>query len=162
VSFRITYAPPPRRPENLPDDPEEALYDLGDAGATAGVELDGYALPLHGIGLVELGRACRALLEVLDTGTPRSGDEDLRAALPGVSEGALLHSWLFGSYQYLLPMLVFAVDGAETLIFTRTWEESDVGALVALDGRDLEDPVPVPTATVAQQARRFLAAAQGR
>jgi hypothetical protein len=156
VSFWLDYAPPPVPPEPTAADPDDALYDLAEAGATATVALDGYRLPVRWTGLVELARGCRALLAVIATGTGHPGDEDLRRRLPDVPDGAVLHSWLFASYQYELPLLVFAVEAAMTTVYTRTRSETPAGTPIVLEGRDLRDPVRVATAAVAAQARGFL------
>jgi hypothetical protein len=147
---------PPREPAVPAASEDEALYALSDAGATAAVELDGYRLPVDGTGLAELHRQVVRLLGVLRSGEPEPGDDDLRAELPGIAPGATLHSWIFASYMLDLPVLVFAIDGPETSVFTRTRAESSGWPLVVLDGRDLAEPVRVRTDELAAEAQRFL------
>jgi hypothetical protein len=155
VTLRLRYEPPAERPTAAPN-AEEALYALADAGAAASIELDGYALPVDGTGLAELHRQAERLLAVLDGGDPAAGDADLRAELPGVLPGAVLHSWLFASYMVQLPVLVFAIDGPATTVFTRTRDETPGWPLVVLEGRDRREPVGVPTDALTAEVRRFL------
>jgi hypothetical protein len=160
MSLRLVYRPPGETPAPAAD-ATEALYALADAGASAEIEIDGYRLPLDGTGLAELHRQSERLLEVLHTGEPALGDDALRAELPGVPADAVLHSWLFSSYMRELPVVVFAIDGAATSVFTRTRAETDGWPLVVLDGRDLADPVSVPTAELGDAVRGFLDAVGG-
>jgi hypothetical protein len=155
VSFRLTYEPP-RAPAAPPAIPEDALYALADAGANAAVELDGYRLPVDGTGLAELHRHVERLLEVLRTREPAPGDDALRSELSGAPPGAVMHSWPFASYMLELPVLVFAIDGPVTSVFTRTRAETPDWPLVALEGRDLADPVQVPTAELEEEAQAFV------
>ena len=69
---------------------------------------------------------------------------------------ARLHSWLFGSYLLELPVLVFAIDGPVTRVFTRSRAERDGWPLVVLDGRDRAEPMEVPTAELIAELERFL------
>jgi hypothetical protein len=55
-----------------------------------------------------------------------------------------------------LPVIVFAIDGPVTHIYTRTRGETDGWPLVVADGRDLADPVVVRTADVTREAQSFL------
>jgi hypothetical protein len=155
VSLRLVYRAPRGTPAPVADE-TGALYALADAGASADIEIDGYRLPLDGTGLAELHRQSERLLDVLRTGSPALGDDSLRDELPGVPAGAVLHSWLFSSYMRDLPVLVFAIDGPDTTLFTRTRAETAGWPLVVLEGRDLSDPVTVPTAELVDAVRRFL------
>ena len=156
MSLTLAYDPP-REPAAPAADEGEALYALADAGAAAEIRLDGYRLPLNGTGLAELHRQVGRLLGVLRSGEPEPGDDDLRAELPNVAAGAVLHSWLFASYMLELPVLVFAIDGPVTAVFTRTRAESPGLPLVALEGRDLAEPVEVATDALAAETEDFLA-----
>jgi hypothetical protein len=153
--MKLAYGPP-REPAEPAADETEALYALADAGATAAVELDGYRLPVDGTGLAELHRQVVRLLGVLRSGVPEPGDDELRAELSEIAPGATVHSWIFASYMLDLPVLVFAIDGAVTTVFTRTRAESEGRPLVVLDGRDLADPVAVRTDQLAAEAQSFL------
>jgi hypothetical protein len=137
-------------------DETDALYALADAGASADIEIDGYRLPLDGTGLAELHCQSERLLDVLRTGEPALGDDLLRDELPGVPAGAVLHSWLFSSYMLDLPILVFAIDGPVTTVFTRTRAETAGWPLVVLEGRDLSEPITVPTSELVDAVRGFL------
>jgi hypothetical protein len=155
VTFRLDYSPPPAPPAPVADR-ADAVYALADAGASAAVELDGYRLPVDGTGLAELHRQAARLLDVLRGGDPAPGDDDLRAELPDVPAGARLHSWLFASYMLELPVLVFALAGPVTRVFTRTRAEREGWPLVVLDGRDRPEPAEVPTAELTAELERFL------
>jgi hypothetical protein len=154
VTLRLRYEPPAELP--AAPDAGDALYALADAGAAAVIELDGYALPVDGTGLAELHRQAERLLGVLDGGEPAPGDDDLRAELPGVPPDAVLHSWLFASYMAQLPVVVFAIDGPLTTVFTRTRDETPGWPLIVLDGRDRREPVSVATDALAAEVRHFL------
>jgi hypothetical protein len=161
MTFRLRYRPPPSPPEpTVPTDLDDALYDLADAGASAQVELDGYELPLSGTGVVELARGCRSLVEIIDGGTPVPDDDELRTVLARASADAALHQWLFSSWMQDIPVLIFAVTSTTTWIATRTHTETPGWPLVALEGRDLPNPVTVPTALVKSEARGYLAACE--
>jgi hypothetical protein len=155
MSLRVVYRSPADTPAPATD-ATDALYALADAGATAEIELDGYRLPLDGTGLAELHRQSERLLHVLATGEPALGDDALRAELPDVPADAVLHSWLFASYMRELPVVVFAIDGDATAVYTRTRAETDGWPLVVLEGRDLADPITVPTRQVAGTVQGFL------
>jgi hypothetical protein len=155
VSIRLVYAAPRKTPAPVADE-TDALYALADAGASADIEVDGYRLPLDGTGLAELHRQLERLLGVLRTGEPVLGDDSLRDELPGIPAGAVLHSWLFSSYMRDLPVLVFAIDGPVTTVFTRTRAETAGWPLVVLEGRDLSEPVTVATAELVESAHGFL------
>lgn len=156
MTLHVRYEPAAALPAGTAPDAEAALYALADAGAAAAVELDGYALPVSGAGLAELHRQAERLLAVLEGGEPALGDDDLRAELPGVPAGAVLHSWLFASYMAQLPVVVFAIDGPVTTIFTRTRDETPGWPLVVLEGRDRPEPVSVATEALTAEVRRFL------
>lgn len=156
MTLHLHYEPPAALPAAPAPDAEAALYALADAGAAAVIELFGYALPVDGTGLAELHRQAERLLAVLDGGEPAPGDDDLRAELPGVSAGAVLHSWLFASYMAQLPVVVFAIDGPVTTVFTRTRDETPGWPLVVLEGRDRPEPVSMATDALAADVRRFL------
>jgi hypothetical protein len=155
VSFRLRFSAPQRAIESMD------LYGVAEAGATARIELDGYALDLDGTGVVELARGCESLLAILQGGAPAPADEELRAELPGAPAGAAFHQWLFSSFMYRMPVLIFAITPQTTWIATRTHEETEGWPLIALEGRDLAEPVVVPTAEVEAQARGYLAATVG-
>ena len=127
------------------------------AGATAAVELgEGYRLPLGGAtGVAELRQYVERLLGVLRSGAPLYGDDDLRGSLPNVPASAVLHSWHFSSYLVELPVIVFAIDGPVTRVYTRTLSEGPGMPLVVAEG-DLVDPVEVPTAELIDEAQTFL------
>jgi hypothetical protein len=151
VTFSLRYSPPPEAPAG--DD----VYALAGAGATAAVELDGYVLPVDGTGLAELQHQAERLLALLDGGEPALGDDDLRAELPGVPPSAVLHSWIFASYMAQLPVIIFAINGPVTTVYTRTREEAPEWPLIVLEGRDRASPVEVPTDELRDGLRRFLA-----
>lgn len=157
MSFRLAYMrpPAPAAPVSAPDD---AVYALATAGASAAVEIGArYRLPLDGAsGLAELHQQVERLLEVLRTGEPKPGDDKLRADLPGVPASAVLHSWHFPSYMLELPVIVFAIDGPVTRVYTRTLSEGRGQPLVIAEDRDLADAVEVPTAQLLDEARTFL------
>jgi hypothetical protein len=156
VSFKLSFDAPPRAA------PSADLYDLAEAGAAARIELDGYELPLDGTGVVELAKGCRSLLAIIEGGEPAPADEELRPELPHAPTDAVLHQWLFSSFMLRIPVLIFAVTPETTWIATRTHEEAEGWPLVVLEGRDLADPVTVPTADVETEARGYLAAAEPR
>jgi hypothetical protein len=155
VTLRLRYEPPEEPAAPAPD-ADAALYALADAGAAAVIELEGYALPVDGTGLAELHRQAVRLLDVLDGGEPAPGDDDLRAELPGVPPDAVLHSWLFASYMVQLPVVIFAIDGPLTTVFTRTRDETPGWPLIVLDGRDRREPIFVATDALAAEVRHFL------
>ena len=157
MSLRLAYTPPPA-PAVPVTDLSDAVYALAAAGATASVELgDRYRLPLDGAtGLAELHRQVEQLLGVVRSGKPAPGDDGLRAELPDVPASAVLHSWLFPSYMLELPVIVFAIDGPVTRVYTRTRAEAHGWPLVVAEDRDLADAVAVPTAEVIDEAQTFL------
>jgi hypothetical protein len=161
MSFRLLLLPPPQAParRTVPAvDPDDALYDLADAGARAVVELDGYRLELSGIGVAELAKGCRSLLAIIDGAAPLLADEELRGELPGAAPEAVIHQWLFSSWMYRIPVLIFAVTPARTWIATRTHEEGPGWPLVVLAGRDLAELVAVDTGEVKGELNAFLEA----
>lgn len=157
MSFRLGYDPADAAAGD-PADLDDALYELAAAGARASICLDGYELPLDGTGVVELVRGCRALLGVIDGNAPSPLDEELRPVVRGASPEAKLCQWIFSSWMMSIPVIIFAVTPATTWIATRTHEEREGWPLVVLAGRDLGEPVAVPTAQVEREARGFLEA----
>jgi hypothetical protein len=155
VSFRLRYDPAPAAAGD-PADLDDALYELAAAGARAWVCLDGYELALDGTGVVELARGCRALLGVIEGDAVPQRDEELRPFVPGAPPEAKLCQWLFSSWMSWIPVVIFAVTPATAWIATRTHAESEGWPLVVLEGRDLSEPVAVPTAEVEHEARGFL------
>jgi hypothetical protein len=127
------------------------------SGAAATVSVGPYELIVQGAGVDELASSCRGLLEALASGRTSEQDARLAEQLGGVPAGAQLHSWLFASFVYRMPALFFAIAGEETWIYTRTHEESEGLPLVVLHGRDLAEPVRVPTREVVAAAQGFLA-----
>jgi hypothetical protein len=55
-----------------------------------------------------------------------------------------------------LPVVVFAIDGPLTTVFTRTRDETPGWPLIVLDGRDRREPVSVATDALAAEVRHFL------
>lgn len=160
TGFALRYCGPPAAPARLPAALEDALYDLGDAGARAVLEIGDYRLELDGRALVTTIRACRALVAALASGVTSEQDERLRAALPGVAPGAHLHSWLVSDDLQWLPVIVFATTEGETCVVTRTHAEAEGWPLVVLEGRDRVEPTCVATTDVVAQAQSFIAAAE--
>jgi len=160
VSLAIRYRGPARPVvaslDRPPVDFEDALEELADAGAGAVVALgDDYALELEGRCLVELARACRALLAAAAMGP--DDEARLRAELPELPADAALHLWLFPCFMTWLPSLVFATRGeAETWIYARTLAEEEGLPFVVVEGRDRVEPERVPTAAVRDAAGAFL------
>jgi len=157
MSLRLTYIGP-RAPATPVADPADAVYSLAAAGATAAVELgDRYRLPLDGAtGLAELRQHVERLIRVLRTGAPAPGDDRMRAELPDVPATAIVHSWHFPSYMLELPVIVFAIDGPVTRVYTRTLAEEQGWPLVVAEGRDLADAVEMPTAALLDEAQTFI------
>ena len=143
-----------------PSDLDDALYDLAEAGARAAIELDGYELVLDGTGVVELARGCRSLLAIIGGAPPAPADAELREVVPDAPEDASMHQWLFSSWMTQIPVLIFAVTAGTTWIATRTHAEREGWPLVVLAGRDLPEPVELPTSDVQREARGLLAACE--
>jgi hypothetical protein len=157
MSLRIAYTRPTA--SVLPvAHPSQAIYSLGAAGAAAAVELDDrYRLILDGVtGLGELRLQVESLIDVLRSGKQMPGDDQLRAALLDVPVSAILHSWHFSSYMYEIPVIVFAIDGPVTRIYTRTLSEVVGNPLVITEDRDLADVVEIPTASLLDEAKNFI------
>jgi len=130
---------------------------LSDGPDAVTVSLDGYRLPLRGHCIDELVEACSLLLGALRHGETAVTDAELRAQLPDVAPGALLHAWMFPCFMVRMPVIVFAVDEAQAAIYTRTLSEETGMPLVVLPDRDIESAVMVPTATVIEEVSAFLA-----
>jgi hypothetical protein len=157
MTLRLTYMGP-RAPATPVADPDDAVYSLAAAGATAAVELGArYRLPLDGAtGLAELRQHVERLITVLRTGEPVPGDDRLRAELPDVPATAMVHSWHFPSYMLELPVIVFAIDGPVTRVYTRTLSEGQGRPLVVAEDRDLADAVEMSTAALLDEAQTFI------
>jgi hypothetical protein len=156
VSFRLRFVPPTVGPSGDPADLDDALYGLGDAGATAEIALADYRLALYGTGLVELADGCRSLLAIADGGPPRETDQGLRELIPQAPRDAAFDQWAFPVRMTNIPVLVFAVTPRDTWIATLTHMESEGFPLGVLPDRDLPEPVCVPTGEVVAQAGGYL------
>lgn len=138
------------------------MFTIRAEGADAAtVTVSGYTLKLSGHCIDELSEACTSLLSALADGTTADTDADLRRQLPGVAPAARLHAWMFPCFMVWMPVLVFAMDGPSTAIYTRTLSERPGMPLVVGDGRDREEPTIVATADIAREARDFLATVRG-
>jgi hypothetical protein len=144
-------------PQGADPDIEDVVYQLALAGASATLEVGGYALSLGGTGIVELLRASASLVDVLMGAGHTKSHEDVRGELPGVASGATLHAWVFGSFMAWLPVVVFAIEDEWVSIYTRTHAEAPGAPLVVLEGRDNEQPVRVARLLVLEQTRAFVA-----
>jgi hypothetical protein len=142
VSFALTYTGP-SQPLATPLDPggdlERVVGELAAAGAFATVEIRDYSLGLGGSGIVELLRGCTELIGLLVAGVPAE------------------HAWVFGSFGTQLPVITFALEHDWVRIATRTHAEEPGAPLVVLAGRDLQQPVRVPSHLVLEQCRGFVA-----
>lgn len=160
MSFRILYSNP-GAPVAVPEpyegyDIESAFNDYLPEGLLAVVDADGYGLELRGVGVIELFSGALDVAEHL-TAPPGSGSEErTREFIPDIPPTATLVSMTFPSYMYSMPTIIFAADGADVLIYTRTYGETAGYPLVVLAGRDRDAPVHESRAAVVAELRAFL------
>jgi hypothetical protein len=125
----------PTRPCCTGADLEHVVGELAAAGAFATVEIKDYSLGLGGSGIVELLHGCTELIGLLVAGAPAE------------------HAWVFGSFGTELPVITFALQRDWVTIATRAHAEEAGAPLVVLAGRDLPQPVRVPSQLVLGQCR---------
>jgi hypothetical protein len=159
AGFRIVYENP-RAPVAAPEpyegyDVESAFYDHLPSGARATIAIDGYALELTGVKLVDLVRQSLPLAEKLST-LPADSSGELRQDIPDLPPDAKAYMLMFADFMFSFPYIVFARQGAVTRIYTRTASEEQPSRLVVLPERDRADPVVVPTQAVIDEIRSFL------
>jgi hypothetical protein len=153
LSFRIAYhgAPAPQR--HATHALRSAMYDHADAGPSATVKIDGYALVLRGTGLIELVDGALDVAEHLHSPGAGESEEGFRELLPAIPPRSRVHSITFPYYMHRIPTIVFAADGDSVWIYTRTYEAA---TLVVDPGRDRAEPIEVARGPVLAELRSFL------
>lgn len=159
TSFRIRYENPrlcvPQLDIFEGHDFDTAIYDHLECGANATLAIGSYELNMTGAKFADLLTSSLRMAELL-TALPVEASEDFGDSLPDIPPQMKVYAWLFPHFMLWLPVIIFATNGKDARIYTRTMSEVRDGPRFIMKESDREAPTIVPLAAVIEELRKFV------